>query len=335
MTPPWPNKTFNLLGHSVPHLTFSPSGSQLAFCIDNRNTGHDVVHVWDRWGKETLLGYQTRDTHCLEYSLDGEYLASGSGDGSIRIWSRESCDTTSSHTYRERPTRTPKQADKILTGGRHADIKALSFSRTDSNLLASGGWNGESNGEIKVWNVNEQACIHSLESRGPIRSVFFAGGADSACVALTSAMSIIRLWRTEGSSDFASETMGERDRGGLILIEAVFSPSGSFLAAIFYPRPGRNESTVASYEIETMTKTQSVVIPGCIAACVAVSPDSKQLVFGDYKGTIQLLQTDDLSIQRDLDTTGEAKALCSVAFDPTCRVLAFGYHGGELELRSL
>jgi WD40 repeat protein len=84
-----------------------------------------------------------------------------------------------------------------------------------------------------------------------------------------------------------------------------------------------------------MTKTQSVVIPGCIAACVAVSPDSKQLVFGDYKGTIQLLQTDDLSIQRDLDTTGEAKALCSVAFDPTCRVLAFGYHGGELELRSL
>jgi hypothetical protein len=28
MTPPWPNKVFNLLGHSVDRVRFSPSGSQ-------------------------------------------------------------------------------------------------------------------------------------------------------------------------------------------------------------------------------------------------------------------------------------------------------------------
>jgi hypothetical protein len=33
MTPPWPNKSFNL-GHSAWHVAFSPSGSQLAFCIN-------------------------------------------------------------------------------------------------------------------------------------------------------------------------------------------------------------------------------------------------------------------------------------------------------------
>jgi hypothetical protein len=57
MAPPWPNKSFNLLGHSaVRHVAFSPSGLQLAFCVNNHNTGQFVVHVWDPWGKETFLG---------------------------------------------------------------------------------------------------------------------------------------------------------------------------------------------------------------------------------------------------------------------------------------
>jgi WD40 repeat protein len=334
MTPPWPNKSFNNLGHSVRYLAFSPSGSQLAFCMRNHNTGQHVVHIWDRWGKERLLGGHTGYIHCLEYSLDGEYLASGSGDGRIRIWSRESCDTTSSQAHRERPTRTPKEADTILVGSRSASTTALSFSRTDTNVLASGGFNGE----INLWNIKEQACIYSFNPlRGLIRSLFFAGGTDSACIAVSQSGSIIRLWRAEGSSDFASETIGEADQRGTGLASAVFSPSGSFLAAASTSRIGNGyESTLAFIEIETMTKTQSVVMPGYIATyCIGLSPDSKQLVYGNHKGRIQLLQTDDFSIQRDLDyTTAEAKVLC-VAFDPTCRVLAFGCDDGRLELRSL
>jgi WD40 repeat protein len=71
------------------------------------------------------------------------------------------------------------------------------------------------------------------------------------------------------------------------------------------------------------------------AACVAVSPDGKQLVYGGGNGRVRLLQTEDFSIERDLDVTEEAKGVLSVAFDPTCRVLAVGYLYGRLELRSL
>jgi hypothetical protein len=84
-----------------------------------------------------------------------------------------------------------------------------------------------------------------------------------------------------------------------------------------------------------MTKTQSVVMPGFIATHAAVSPDSKQLVVVDRRGRIRLLQTNDFSIQIDMDATEEAKAVNSVAFDPTCRFLAVGYQDGRLELRSL
>ena len=254
MTPPWPNKAFNV-GHPVRRVAFSPSGSQLAFFINNYSTGQYVVHIWDRWGKEILLGGHTEYIYCLEYSFDWEYLASGSEDGSIRIWIRESFHSTFLNPESLRGTRRPKQADKILVGSRNSDIMALSFSRTDSNLLASGGYNGE----IKLWNVNEQACIHSFNPGcGFIRSLFFTGGADLACLAATHALSIIRLWRAEGSSDFSSETIGEADRGGISApLRAVFSPSGFFLATSLSSRTGDAvASTLASYELETMTLTQ-------------------------------------------------------------------------------
>jgi WD40 repeat protein len=268
----------------------------------------------------------------MEYSMDGDYLASGSEDGSIRIWHAESSlHATTSQTRRERPARAPEQADTILVGSRSSST-ALSFSRTDSNLLASGG----SNGEITVWNIKEKACIHSFNPRcGPISSLFFAGGADIACIAAAHRGSVIRLWKAEGSSDFSSEIIGNADVS-LYFLRPAFSPSGSFLASSFGSMPGnKNEATLALYELETMTKTQSVVMPDFTANCVAVSPDSRQLVVGDLNGRIQLLQTEDFSIHRDMDTTGEAKAVCAVAFDPTCRVVAFGYHDGRLELRSI
>jgi WD40 repeat protein len=189
-------------------------------------------------------------------------------------------------------------------------------------------------GEIKVWKVKEQACIHSFRpGRGAIRCLFFAGGADTACVALADYGSIIRLRRAEGSSDFASETIGEADLEGYSP-RAVFSTSGSFLATSVGSMTG-NARKVALYELETITKTQSVVMPGFTATCFGLSPDSKQLVVGDYTGRIRLLQAEDLNIQRDIDTKGEVMSISSVAFGPTCRVLAFGCRDGRLELRSL
>jgi hypothetical protein len=69
-----------------------------------------------------------------------------------------------------------------------------------------------------VWNAKEQACALSFDSGGgSVRSLVFAGDADIAFIALARAGSVIWLWRAEGSSDHASETIGKVDLGGLPL----------------------------------------------------------------------------------------------------------------------
>jgi WD40 repeat protein len=190
MTPSWPNKAFNV-GH-VRHVTFSPSGSHVAFAHLDLNTGQQVAHVWDRWGKQTLLaGHTGCISTAWNVPLDGEHLVSGDEVGSIRIWHSGSFHAASS-TSRERSTLMSQHANIILLGG--CDVITLSFSRSDFNLLASGG----SRGEINVWNVREESCIHSFDpGLGVIRALHFAGGADGACIAAADSGSVIRLWKAE------------------------------------------------------------------------------------------------------------------------------------------
>jgi WD40 repeat protein len=331
MTPPWPNKAFNL-GRAVRHVAFSPSGLQLAFGVYtvHYDSYERVIHVWNVWGKETLLAGHTGHIYCQEYSSDGEYLASGSQDGSIRIWHSGSFLATSFKNSRERSTPKPQKAGSILLGSDFC--RRLSFSRTNSNLLASGGLYGE----IKVWNVQEEACVHSFNPGGGIiRSLFFAGGTDNACIAVAGAGSIIRLWRAEGSSDFASATIGEAAGVGGCTPPAM-SSCGSFLATSTGSSK-ENTSTLALYNLETMTKTQSVFIPDFSTACFALSPDSKQLAVGNAMGSIRVVQADDFSIQRVLKAIrgSPSNPVLSLAFDPSGRVLACGYFDGTVELRAL
>jgi WD40 repeat protein len=350
MTPPWPKTTLHFEGNAVDGaVAFSPSGSHLAFGTDRA-----IVHVLDRWGKETLLHGNTGNMSCLGYSSDGAYLASGTivgQGGSIRLWRTESFHATSTSTSSETTTTIPlaQPADSSILLGNHSTVAVLAFSRTDSNLLASAGWNGE----IKLWNVKEQACIYTFftHAANSIPSLLFAGGDRSVCNAVLSTGAMIRLWRAESSSEFTTETIDipagdppeDRDRAdhdGTITPRTAFSPCGSFLM-IATSSPLRVEygTKITFYELETMIKSQSVFIAGFASLCSGVSPDSKTLVLGDLQGRILLLQRDNLpGIRRDIDTRRLPPTnapLWYITVDPTCRVLAFGRQDGRFELWTL
>jgi WD40 repeat protein len=220
--------------------------------------------------------------------FDGTYLASGAQD-SIRLWHIESFRTTSSKTSKERHSQAPAQAHKILRSPDHYTgdfVVALSFSRTDSNLLASAGL---LSGEIKLWNVKDQACIHTFHTRPgiAIKSLFFAGGDNSSCDAVTEAGSFDRRlwrWRAEDSSNFTrSETIldtpsHEPELGGQRDVynvgAAAFSSCRSFVLTtdISFSRV-EDETTIALFEPETRIKHQSIVISaGFDVSCFDLSP---------------------------------------------------------------
>jgi WD40 repeat protein len=209
--------------------------------------------------------------------------------------------------------------------GHRLGISALAFSPTDSNLLASGSWQGE----IKLWDVMNQVCIHAFDPQLVyIRAIFFSPGDNMQCYAATISGQMIRIVRNE-RMEFASTILEEPSHPF-----ATFSPCGTFFAAI-------SEQELALFDLRTLAKTQSVVLSGdqINLAGIAMSPDGKKLATTESGKGIRLFECHDLTIQKHVDTieqsSDEAVGFWPVAFDPTSRVFAVGCIDGRVELGTI
>jgi WD40 repeat protein len=339
MRPPWPNTRLDVGGTFVLAVAFSPCNS---FLVCSVATQTDVVHVWDRHhGQHTRLEGHTDGVTCLQYSLDGRYLASGSNDKSIRLWriiSESAAYSSSSDVSRNRgASRGTLQAQSciILLGHRSA-ISALAFSPTNSNLLASGSLVGE----IKLWDVINQVCIHAFHPQPSIiNAIFFSPGDNIQCYVVTHHGSMIRIVRNN-RMELAATILEEPSLGKFPL--CAFSPSGTYFAAISDTRIG-NKQELALFDLRPMAKTQSVFLSCDFAsrlAGIAMSPDGKKLATTNRIGETRLIECHDITIQKCVDTIekqrpGEAFGPHPVAFDPTSRFIAVGRLDGRTEIRPI
>jgi WD40 repeat protein len=329
MRPPWPNSTLSVGGtDAVWAVAFSPCKSFLACSIDEES----VIHVWNRHGEQTRLEGHTDGITCLQYSLDGRYLASGSFDESIRLWRISSESAARSSPSEESRNR----ASDITLLGHRTGTYALDFSPTDSNLLASGSMHGE----IKLWDVINQVCIHSFHPQPSIIStIFFLPGDDIRCYGVTSRCRMIRIVRNK-RMEFISTILEEPYSLGRCPL-AAFSPCGTCFASMSYMGVGTNWE-LAMFDLSTMAKTQSVSLTGYgRLPGIAMSPDGKKLAIVNRSGGIRIFECHDLTIQNYVNTMDlrpdEAKGtgFCPVAFDPTSRVYAVGCLDGRVELRTI
>jgi WD40 repeat protein len=335
MRPPWPNTVrLNSRGFRVMFVAFCPCKSFLA--CGSRD--HTVIHVWDRHGKHTRLEGHTLGVTCLQYSLDGRYLASGSRDQSIRLWRITSGSAAHSNSPDESRNRgasrgTLQAQSDIILLGHGAYISALAFSPTDSNLLASGCFAGE----IKLWDVINQVCIHAFNPQlSTIDTIFFSPGDNIQCYVVTRLGTMIRIVRNS-RMEFAATILEEPSLRQFPI--CAFSPCGTCFAAIS-DTGIVNKKELALFDLRTMAKTQSVFLSdgtGSLAG-IAMSPDGKKLATTNTNGGTRLIQCHDLTIQTNVDTIEEqwqAQGRQPVAFDPTSRFIAVGRLDGRVELRTI
>ncbi|RLB09987.1 MAG: hypothetical protein DRG27_03795, partial [Deltaproteobacteria bacterium] len=203
----------------------------------------------------------------VAFSPDGEILASGSSDKTIRLWDVKTGECI-----------------KVLKGHK-LDVDSLAFS-PDGEILAS----GSSYGTIRLWDVKTGKCVKVLKGHvGCVNSLAFSPNGE--LLASGGCDDTVRLWN--GTKNAYAKTMIKvRTKKG----EEIFVPKGTFLTfkwgMLSYPVKGE----ILSGEIAPLFKSKDSVLifkPAFIRPYPEASSSIKIIPEGTILSSENLFLTED------------------------------------------
>ncbi|MBC5797544.1 trypsin-like peptidase domain-containing protein [Sphaerospermopsis sp. LEGE 00249] len=250
------------------------------------------------WSSSTLVNTLTGHSSLVRsvaFSPDGQTLASGSYDNTIKLWdvaTGKSIATLTGHSYL---------------------VNSVAFS-PDGKTLAS----GSGDDTIKLWDVATGKSIATLTGHSEwVNSVAFSP--DGKTLASGSLDNTIKLWDVATGKSIATLT-GHSSR----VISVAFSPDGKTLAS------GSFDNTIKLWDVPTGKSIATLTGHSDGVSSVAFSPDGKTLASGSFDNTIKLW---DVATGREIATlTGHSTLVISVAFSPDGKTLAFGSHDNTIKL---
>ena len=259
------------------------------------------VRVWREAGQILHLVWQahTDIVITLAFSPDERTLASGSFDGSVKLWDVES--------------------RALLWSSWHTKgTNCLAFS-PDGGLLASGGHEAT----IRLWDAKLGTLLEEVPHPGPVLSLawspdgrlFASGGFDGQ----------IRVWERQPSGP---TTCVQTPEGHSNWVRGLaFAPDGSRLASASW------DGTVKLWEVgeaRSPRVRQTLVGHTERVHCVAWSPDGGTLASGSFDHTIWLW--DGQEGHSRLALQGHTDVVHGLAFTPDSRRLLSGSDDGTLRL---
>ena len=283
----------------------------------------------------------------VAYSPDGTMLASGAGDGTVKLWdvaTKENIATFEGHTDRVSSVAFSPDGTTLALGGEDGiklwdvstkrnfttfeghtrSVRSVVYS-PDGTTLAS----GSEGATVKLWDVSTRRNFATFEGHtGAVYSVAFSS--DGTKLASGSGDGTVKLWDITTKETIA--TFG----GHKSWISSVaFSPDGTKLAS-----GAGEEETVKLWDIAT--KENIATFEGHTGAThsVAYAPDGTTLASGSGDGTVKLWDIatgQNIATYRHIDKhSGSAPFVYSVAFSPNGTTLASGagawYSGGTIIL---
>ncbi len=268
---------------------------------------------------------------CLAISPDGQILASGSYDDTIKLWqlsTGEEISTLAGHSDDVESLAFHPDGEILASGsydrtiklwqlstgkkirtlrGHSEDIESVAFS-PNGQILASGG----DDNEIKLWQLSTGNELHTLRGHSErVWSVAFS--ADGQMLASGSSDNTIKLWHLATGQEF--KTLW--GHSGYVSTVA-FSANGEMLAS------GSDDNTIKLWQLSTGLEVATLTGHSQSIWCLAVSSD-ETLVSGGADNLIKIWQ---LSTGEEMGTlTGHNLGVLAVAISPEGDTLVSG--GGD------
>jgi WD40 repeat protein len=233
----------------------------------------------------------------VAFSVDGEHLAIGEGDGVIQIW-----DIRSSQLIR------------LLRGNENDRIWSLAFS--PRNMLAS----GSESKAIRLWNIQTGQCLKTLYDHQMVMAVAFSPNGE--IVASGSAYRTIKLWKVK-----TGECIKVLQGHASLVLSVAFSRNGELLVSSSYDR------TVRLWDVHTGECVRVLKEATDALWSVAFSPNSQLIAGGCDDQVVRLWDVETGKCTRTLQ--GHTDRIRAIAFNNDGTVLASGSGDRTLKLWSV
>ncbi len=250
------------------------------------------------------LGGHTDAVNGVAYSPDGTRIASGSSDGTVRVWDAI----------------TGQEALPPLRG-HTGEVCAVAYS-PDAKKLASASFDKT----VRVWDATTGKLIHRLEGHEwPVHGVAFSP--DGRRLVSGAGDLTVRVWDLTTGGEVPFSPLTGHTAG---ISSVAYSPDGRRFASACEGSVVRVWDAATGKAILIFDDEHLGAAASSGATAVAFSPDGRRLATGSLEGLITVCDVATGRILRTL--TGHTSGVTSVAFSPDGTRLASSGLGGVIKV---